>query len=62
MSAAARGVAGAMAIRRRDKRVRKPPADALQQTQHHLQRFVRDPERARELAAEAIAVKTRTAA
>lgn len=60
MSAAARGAAGAIAVQRH-RRLRgevavQPPADAIDQAAVALSRFIKDPARARELAAEAVQV------
>lgn len=58
MSAAARGAAGYLCMRGKMRRraARPLPADAQQQAVAHLSRFIRNPQRAAELAAEAVAV------
>lgn len=59
MSAFARGAAGFLTHRDRRRRIAKAaapkvaPIDAMEQTERHLARFV-GPERARELAVEAV--------
>jgi hypothetical protein len=56
MSAFARGAAGFLTHRDRRRRMAKAavaPIDAMEQAERHLRRFV-SPERARELAAEAV--------
>lgn len=58
MSAAARGAAGAMVVRRNRNRRGRVPHDAALQTERYLSRFV-SADRARELAAEAIAKRRR---